>query len=397
MGKGALDGIKILGFTHFAQAPFALQLLGDLGADIINVERPGTGDFNRTFLADEALNGEGPFFLMMNRNKRSLVLDLKNPRASEIVLKLIKECDVIVSNYRPGVLDKLGFGFEEAKKHNGSVIYAEALGYGSSGPYAKLPGQDLLAQSLSGYASIVGCDGPPQTGGVYLVDFYAAMLLANGIQAAIINKLRGGGAQKVEVDLLSAGIHLQSQELGYYLNTGKAPKRPKGFSGHIWQEAPYGIYKTANGYISLATNASEMPETFGRIIGVEGLPEMMPDKPTMLKNRDEIYAAIAPAFEKRDTEYWLEKFREVGFWCARVNTYEDVAADPQVKHNNIIQELEHPAAGMVKVIAAPITLSETPVSIRRAPPTLGQHTAEILAELGYTAEDLAAFKNEGLC
>ncbi len=175
---GALDGVKILGFTHFAQAPFALQLLGDLGADIINIERPGVGDFNRTFLADEALNGEGPFFLAMNRNKRSLTLDLKNPKAKEVVFRLLKEVDVVVSNYRPGVLEKLGFGFEDGKKVNDGIVYAEALGYGSSGPYAKLPGQDLLAQSLSGYASIVGCDGPPQTGGVYLVDFYGALLSA---------------------------------------------------------------------------------------------------------------------------------------------------------------------------------------------------------------------------
>ena len=394
--KGALNGIKILGFTHFAQAPFALQLLGDLGADVINIERPGTGDFNRTFLADEKLNGEGPFFLMMNRNKRSLVLDLKNPRSKEIVFKLIKETDVVVSNYRPGVLEKLGFSFEEAKKYNDSIIYAEALGYGSSGPYANLPGQDLLAQSMSGYSFIVGCDGPPQTGGSYLIDLYSAMLLSNGIQAALINKLKGGKAQRVEVNLLSAGIHLQTQEFGYYLNTGKLPKRPKGYSGHVWQEAPYGIYKTKNGYISLATNASEKPELFGEIIGVRNLPEMMPDKPTMLKNRDRIYATIAPALEKQDTEYWLEKFREVGFWCAKVNNYEDIAIDPQVKHNNIIQEVEHPIAGKIKLITAPIEFSETPVSIRRAPPILGQHSEEILTELGYTQEELVVFKNEGL-
>ena len=394
--SGALDGIKILGFTHFAQAPFALQLLGDMGADVINIERPGTGDFNRLFNADEKLGNEGPFFLMMNRNKRSLTLDLKNPKAKEIVFKLIKEADVVVSNYRPGVLDKLGVGFEDAKKVNDSIIYCEALGYGSSGPYSKLPGQDLLAQSLSGYASIVGHDGPPQTGGVYVIDMYSSMLLTTGVLSAIIAKQNGAKAQKVEVNLLNAGIHLQSQELGYYLNTGKMPKRPAAHSGHIWQESPYGIYKTKNGYMSLATNASEKPDVFGEILGVEGLAEKMPDKATMLKNRDELYSIIAPALEKQDTEYWLEKFREVGFWCAKVNDYADVAKDPQVIHNNIIQEIEHPKAGKIKVIAAPISFSGTPVSIRRVPPTLGQHNEEILAELGYSQEDISQMENDGI-
>lgn len=394
--SGALDGVRILGFTHFAQAPFALQLLGDLGADVINIERPGTGDFNRLFLADEKLNGEGPFFLAMNRNKRSLALDLKNPKAKEIVFRLLKEVDVVVSNYRPGVLEKLGVGFEDAKKVNDSIVYCEALGYGGSGPYSKLPGQDLLAQSLSGYASIVGCDGPPQTGGVYLVDMYSSLLLTTGVLSAVINKKNGGKAQKVEVNLLNAGIHLQSQELGYYLNTGKMPKRPKGHSGHIWQEAPYGIYKTKNGYMSLATNVSEKIARFGEIIGVDGLPELMPDKPTMLRDRNKLFAIIAPALEKRTTEHWLEQFQAEGFWCAKVNNYEDVANDPQVRHNNIIQEVDHPVAGKVKVIAAPIEFSETPVSIRRAPPTLGQHNDEILGELGYSPEEIESMRQESV-
>ncbi|GHV44621.1 CoA transferase [Synergistales bacterium] len=394
--SGPLHGIKILGFTHFAQAPFALQLLGDLGADVINIERPKTGDFNRAFLADEKLNGEGPFFLAMNRNKRSLTLDLKKSDAKEIAFKLIAKSDVVVSNYRPGVLDKLGIGFEEAKKVNDSIIYCEALGYGETGPYANLPGQDLLAQSLSGYASIVGHDGAPQSGGGYLVDLYSALLLTIGVTSAIVNKKNGGKAQKVGVNLLNSALHLQSQELGYYMNTGRLPKRPARHSGHVWQESPYGIYKTQNGYMSLATNASEKPAVFGEIIGVKGLPELMPDKATMLKNRDALYDTIAPALEKQTTEYWLEKFREVGFWCAKVNNYEDVLDDPQVLHNGIIQEIEHPVAGRIKVVGAPIDFSETPADIRLAPPLLGQHNEEILSSLGYSEQDVKRFKEEGL-
>lgn len=390
---GALEGVRILGFTHFAQAPFALQLLGDLGADVINIERPGTGDFNRAFLGDEKLNGEGPFFLAMNRNKRSITLDLKNPKAKEVVFKLIGEVDAVVSNYRPGVLDKLGVGFEDAKKVNDSIIYCEALGYGSSGPYSKLPGQDLLAQALSGYASIVGHDGPPQTGGAYLVDFYSSLLLTTGLLSAIINKKNGGKAQKVEVNLLNAGVHLQSQELVYYLNTGKMPKRPKETSGHIWQEAPYGIYKTKNGYIALSTNVSEKIARLGELLGVDGLPKV-PNKPEMLRDRDKIVAVIAPALETKTTEEWLAMFQAEGFWCAKVNDYEGVANDPQILHNNIIQTIDHPVAGKVKVIAAPIEFSGTPVSIRRPPPLLGQHNDEVLGELGYSAEEIDSLRRE---
>ncbi len=390
--SGPLKGIKILGFTHFAQAPFALQLLGDLGADVVNVERPGTGDYNRTFLKEEMKGDDGPFFLAMNRNKRSLTLDLKNPAAKEIVVRLFKQVDVVVSNYRPGVLDKLGIGYEEAKKANGSIVFCEALGYGSSGPYAKLPGQDLLAQALSGYATIVGQDGDPQTGGGYLADMYSAIILVVGVLSAILNIKNGGKAQKVEVNLFNSALHLQSQELVYFLNTGNMPKRPKNHSGHVFQESPYGIFKTRNGYMALSANVADNIPRFAEILGIEGLPAMMPDKPTALRDRDKLNALIGSALATKDTEHWIAEFREAGFWCSRVNDYQDVVVDPQVVHNKMIREVEHPKAGKIKLVAPPIEFSETPIGIRRAPPVLGQHTEEVLGEIGYSSEEIAAMK-----
>lgn len=394
---GALDGIKVLGFTHFAQAPFALQLLGDMGADIINIERPGTGDFNRTHLAKpERLGGESPYFLAMNRNKRSITLDMKKAEAKEIIYKLIAEVDVIASNFRPGVLDKLGFGFEDARKINPNIIYAEAVGYGSSGPYAHLPGQDFLAQCISGYTTIVGPDGPPLSGGTFLIDMYSASLLSNGILAALINRMNGGSAQKVEVNLLSSALHMQCQELTYYLNTGELPKRPEGYSSQVHSEGPYGIYKTQNGYMGISNVPSDKIDLFSEIVGVAGLKELSANKAEMLKNRNRIYPIVAAGILKQPTEYWIEKLQAAGFWCARINNYEEVVKDPQVIYSGIIQSVKHPTAGDIKVVACPITFSETPATIRSCPPLLGQNNVEVLKELGYTDEQIERFNNEGL-
>lgn len=399
---GALDGVKILGFTHFAQAPFALQLLGDLGADVINVERPGVGDFNRSFQSEEKLGGESPFFLAMNRNKRSLALNLKHPEAKEIVYKLLKEVDVVVTNYRPGTLDKLGIGYGDAKKINPRIVYCEAIGYGSSGPYSTLPGQDLLAQSLSGFASIVGPDqdGRPVAGGIYVVDMYSSMLLTVGVLSALISAKETGKGQRVEINLLNSGIHMQSQEIAYYLNTGNKPQRPKHYSGHFLQEAPYGIYKTRNGWMSFATNMVDNAEwkvqTMGELLGIDNLREIMTDRKTMLENRDQIHDVLEAALVKQDTEYWIEKFQAVGFWCAKVNDYEDLVKDPQVIHNGIIKEIQHPVAGTYKAIGTPIEMSETPPTIRRPAPLLGEHNEEILLHLGYTPEQIAGMKESKL-
>ena len=395
---GALDGVKILGFTHFAQGPFALQLLGDLGAEVINIERQGTGDFNRHFQQLDNLGGEGVFFLAMNRNKRSMSLNLKAPESREIVEKLIAESDVIMTNYRAGALDRLGFGFEEAKKINPKIVFCEALGYGSSGPYASLPGQDLLAQALSGLTTMIGPDedGRPVAGGIYEVDVYGSLMLVIGMLSALYYAKQTGIGQKVSVDLLSSGVHMQSQELAYYLNSGKVPQRPHNHSGHVLQASPYGVYKTGDGWMVLSTNAGDNPTQLGELIGSSEVAPLMKDNEAKMVNRDQLHTIIENRLVLDTTEHWIEKFRAVGIWCAKVNTYEDLPKDPQILHNGIIKEIDHPVAGKFKAIGTTIEFSATPPTIRRTPPALGEHNEEILRELGFGEKDIERFKNAGI-
>ncbi|MCI7639195.1 MAG: CoA transferase [Clostridiales bacterium] len=395
---GALDGVKILGFTHFAQGPFALQMLGDLGAEVINIERQGSGDFNRHFQQLDNLGGEGVFFLAMNRNKRSMSLNLKAPESREIVEKLIAQSDVIMTNYRAGALDRLGFGFEEARKINPRIVFCEALGYGSSGPYASLPGQDLLAQALSGLTTMIGPDedGRPVAGGIYEVDVYGSLMLVIGMLSALYYAKQTGIGQKVSVDLLSSGVHMQSQELAYFLNSGKVPQRAHNHSGHVLQASPYGVYKTGDGWMVLSTNAGDNPAMLGELIGSDEVAPLMTDNEAKMTNRDQLHTIIEGHLVLQPTEYWIEKFRAVGIWCAKVNSYEDLPKDPQIIHNGIIKEIDHPVAGTFKAIGTPIEFSETPPTIRRTPPALGEHNDEILQELGFSDVDIERFRQAGI-
>lgn len=395
---GALDGVKILGFTHFAQGPFALQMLGDLGAEVINIERQGSGDFNRHFQQLDNLGGEGVFFLAMNRNKRSMSLNLKAPESREIVEKLIAQSDVIMTNYRAGALDRLGFGFEQARKINPRIVFCEALGYGSSGPYASLPGQDLLAQALSGLTTMIGPDenGRPVAGGIYEVDVYGSLMLVIGMLSALYYAKQTGIGQKVSVDLLSSGVHMQSQELAYFLNSGKVPQRAHNHSGHVLQASPYGVYKTGDGWMVLSTNAGDNPAMLGELIGSDEVVPLMTDNEAKMVNRDQLHTIIENRLVLHPAAYWIEKFRAVGIWCAKVNSYEDLPKDPQIIHNGIIKEIDHPVAGKFKPIGTPIEFSETPPTIRRTPPALGEHNDEILQELGFCDADIERFRLAGI-
>ncbi|MHB1654234.1 MAG: CaiB/BaiF CoA transferase family protein [Desulfitobacteriaceae bacterium] len=394
MSRMALEGVKILDFTQLMQGPWATQFLGDMGADVIKVERPIVGEWERGLtVMGELLAGESPFFYAMNRNKRSLTLDLKRQEAQEIIYRLAKSVDAVIENFRPGVMERLGLGYNDLKKINPAIVYVSASGYGSDGPYVNKPGQDLLIQALSGIAAHGGRhNDPPTPAGTSVVDASSALLIAFSTMVGLFHQRQTGEGQKIEVSLFNTAIAIQCQELVTYLNMGKTWQRSKTGIGGAWYSAPFGIYQTADGYMAIAMSSltligelCELPELAGY-----DTPELAYTK------RDEIKELLEAKIRSQSTAHWLELLGGRDVWCAKVNEFCDVIEDPQVKHNHMIETLSHPKAGELKVVGIPVKMSITPGKIRLAPPLVGQHTDEILGEFGYSAEDVAEFRSKGV-
>ncbi len=383
----ALDGVRVLDFTQLLQGPYATQMLGDLGADVIKVERTGKGDIHRsmTFLNRWASEGESPCFLAWNRNKRSLALDLKTSAAHEVITRLARKADVLVENFRPGVMDRLGFGYEALREINPQLIYCSATGWGSDGPYVDRPGQDLLVQGMGGAMWASGrADDPPIPLGTALCDQLGAMHIVYGVLAALYHRQRGGGGQRIEVNLLSSLIAFQMQDFFVLHNLGQGFPRPASGIGHPGFGAPFGVYRTADGFISVAMNP------WSKFVSVLEAADLMKydDPQVLFDRRDEIFEKIESIISCKSTQHWLNVMLEADLWVAPVKRLEEVADDEQVRHLNMFVEVEHPRAGRLKVTNIPIHFSSTPGRVRRPPPLVGQHTRELLAEYGFTEEQI---------
>jgi crotonobetainyl-CoA:carnitine CoA-transferase CaiB-like acyl-CoA transferase len=393
---GALHGIKVLDFSRFMQGPHCSQMLGDMGAEVIKVERVGTGDENRAFPFNR-IRGVNAFFLALNRNKRSLTLDLKHVKGREIVRRLLLTCDVLLENFRPGTMEKLELGYEEVSRINPRLVYCSCSGYGQQGPYRDKPGQDLLAQAMGGLAWVTGrTNGYPRTAGTYAVDAYGAMLATVGILAALQSRTRTGQGQKVDVCLLDAALHMQCQELTYHLNGGRFRPRENEELAHPLEPAPYGIYSAADGRF-LAVSSGPWP-TLCRTLG---LPDLETDPrfdtgEKRLERRSELYALLAGIFRREPRATWLDRLGAEGVWSAPVHSYEEVERDPQVSWSGLIITQRHPEGGEFRVIGNPIRMSGTPPSYRTPPPPLGADTEAVLGALGFEREEIARLQADGV-
>lgn len=391
----ALEGVTILDFSHLLQGPFATQLLGDMGANVIKIERAGPGDLFRsmTFFAKWVGGSESPNFLAWNRNKRSIALNLKSRRVHAIIMEMAKTADVVVQNFRPGVMDRLGYGYEDFKAVNPRIVYCSGSGYGEDGPYVDRPGQDMLIQGLTGLASNTGRgDGPPVPAGSGMADQIGAMNMVYGILSALYYREKSGRGQKVEVNLLAGMLAHLAQEYVAVLNLGQDLVRPNSGIGHPGMQAPFGIYETRDGkYVSIAMSP------FKTLYETLEAPQLAvyDDLTTLFDKRDEVWEKVNAETRKFDRDDLLNRLLAADIWAAVVNDIRAASEDPAVVHGKMITSYEHPVGGTVKVIAPAVKMSETPATIERPAPLVGEHGREILSEYGISAAEIAELEQNG--
>ena len=362
---GILSGYRVLDCSIAMAGPFAAQRLGDLGADVVKVE-PINGEWQRHTAAGGARGNKiNVSFLSLNRNKRSLAVDLKHADGKAVLLDLVRTADVFLQNYRPGVARRLGVDYETLKAINPRLIYVSISGYGEDGPYRDRPGQDLVLQGMSGAMLSAGRDGePPTPAGQYLVDAVTAYTAFEGALAALLHRERTGEGQLVQVNMLDAITTLQMQELSVFTVAGKPQARSAEPHAHVYIRAPYGTFATSDGYIIIAFPKLR---TLGEVIGEPSFLTM-DDETDTWSQRDEIFARTRERIRTESSAHWLAALRAADIWCGPVYGYADLVADPQVAHNGTFVEYDHPTEGRVKTPGVPIRFSKTPSTVARGAP-----------------------------
>ncbi|MET4899952.1 CoA transferase [Paenarthrobacter sp. CC6] len=387
-----LDGIKIVDFTQVFMGPSCTQLLGDYGADIIKVERPGAGDISRNSFPDQD-GQDNPIFLSINRNKRSVSVDTRTDEGREVLHRLMADADVVVSNFRSGVMERMGFGYEDLRAKNPGIIWASGTGFGPEGPYSHKGGQDAIAQAYSGVMwRRESEDAKPAIYPTTLCDYITGMHLMQGILLALRTRETSGTGQKVEVTMYDSMLHLQMQEACMQLNRGYEVN---------WGAMPLsGVFETTNGAVCMVGGFT--PDPLARISDALDLDEDLTERPgfatleQQFKNKPALQAIFREHFATNTTEYWTAKLEEQGLLNAPVHTLEQALADAQTEANGMIVEAEHPTVGTVKMLNAPIRLSATPPTIRRTAPRLGEHNVEVLLENGFDEETIERLQQLGV-
>ena len=379
-----LDGIRIVDFTQVMMGPSATQMLADFGADVIKVENPRGGDLSRTaFGATDEKGLNNPVFCSLNRNKRSLALDLRQDENKKIVHELISKSDVVVSNFRAGVMDRIGFGYEKCKELNPKIIFASGSGYGPKGPYAHKGGQDVLAQAMSGVMMRRADASVPMS--IYptaLCDYTAGMHLVQAVLAALIGVSRTGEGQQVEVSLYDSMIAMQMQEATCHMKNGKEIN---------WAEMPLtGVFPTTDSALVLVGAFKANPlQDICNVLGIEDLSETYPDLESQREAKAYLQGRFGDEFAKHTTQHWIGKLEDADLLCAPVKNLAEVLEDPQTHTNEMILEFEHPINGSMQVVACPVHFSTLDCGLRMPPPRLGEHNDEILADLGISVEEQA--------
>lgn len=391
-----LAGIRVLDLTRILAGPYCTMFLGDMGAEVVKVEEPGVGDDTRLWGPPFA-GGESAYFLCINRNKKSLSLNLKSDRGVELLRQLAAHADVLVENFRPGTMERLGLGDRELRALNSRLIYASLSGFGADGPMKDWPGYDLIIQAWGGLMSITGMpDGEPTKVGVAIIDIVAGLMLGQGIVAALFARERIGTGQKIETSLLEAEVACLINAGSNYLVGGTISGRWGNAHPNI---VPYQSFQARDGYMVVGAAGEAV---WRRLCGAVGRPELADDprfakNPQRVENREDLIQILASIFRRRDTATWMDLLREAGVPCAPVQTVDQVFNAAQVKHREMVTEVHHPTAGTIRTAGLPVKLSATPASIRLPPPLLGQHTAEVLGTwLGLDADSVDRLKKDGV-